>query len=268
MCDCEQIIHASCFIQIAKSHVFFSFRNNCILLHVLIKLLDVAEDTTATYDGLVLGGSAPTKNLAGGSKMVDPFKDNGGAGGQELGQVLDHGGEVEKKGSSLSELFFGDTPTITKKNNYVQTKFGSTGFGIDGIVGVDGEENGMIIEQEQDGTLETGAGGLKDELTLKTVGDGKESLMDRPTANGVGAGDGASSEMMGGEATKESETFRGVGAGSQKVAKGFREGTMVVSRISVALLCVVLISVKWLFHYSLTHFSTFISTSGTGQTIR
>ena len=184
---------------------------------------------------------------------------------------------TEEEGSSWSGLFFGDTPTTTKKNNYVQTKFGSTGFGIDGIVGVDGEENGMIIEQEQeDGTLalgmekveESGAGGLKDELTLKTVGDGKESLMDRPTVNGVGAGDGASSEMMGGEATKESETFRGVGTGSQKVAKGFREGTMVVSRISDALLRVSLLSVKWLFNYALTHFSPFISASGTGQTIR
>lgn len=159
----------------------------------------MAEDTTATYDGLGLdGGSAPTKNLAGGSKMVDPFKDNGGAGGQELGQVLDRGGQVEKKGSSLSELFFGDSPTITK-NGYDPTKLGLAGL-VDGIIGVDGEEDGMINERDQDGTLtlgmeevdETGGGsggggGDDDEK------DDEEEIRDvSQQVGGVDVGDGGS----------------------------------------------------------------------------
>ena len=120
----------------------------------------------------------------------------------------------EEEGSSWSGLFFGDTPTTTNKNNYDPTKFVSTGFGIDGIIGVDGEENGGTLALGIEKVEETG---LKDELTLGTLGG--------PTGNGVGGGVGASSGMMGDEASKESETFRGVGIGSPKVG----EGTMVVS---------------------------------------
>ena len=121
--------------------------------------------------------------------------------------------EEEEEARSGNELFFGDTPTTAMKNNYDPTKFVSAWY--------DGEGDGIVIEREQDGTLAMGmekveeTGGLKDELTL----------MDGPAMNGAGAGDGPSSEMIGDEASKESETFRGVGGGSPKVG----EGTMVVS---------------------------------------
>ena len=162
--------------------------------------------------------------------------------------------EEEEEARSGNELFFGDTPTTAMKNNYDPTKFVSAWY--------DGEEDGMVIEQEQDGTLALGmekveeTGGFKDEL----------ALMDGPAMKmkGAGAEDSPSSEMMDDEANKESETFRGVGVGSPKV----EEGTMVVSRTSVALLRVSLLSVKWLFNYALTQFSTFISASGTGKAIR
>ena len=117
----------------------------------------------------------------------------------------------EEEARSGNELFFGDTdtPTHAKKNDYDPTKF------------VSREGDGMVIEREQDGTLAMGmekveeTGGLKDELTL----------MDGPAINGAGAGDSPSFEMIGDEASKESEMFRGVGGGSPKVG----EGTMVVS---------------------------------------